>query len=246
MIDVAIVHWGLRQLARSYGFNLIAPGDPFYSEARDAVCAGHRAIRLAGAPEAAPGDELRVAREVSFTVPGVPVAGLLGTLPVVGAPLRAMVERLDAARPSVLMAPAAWDDPIRSAASGTHEFGHGLCLDEAAKGGGAAGAIGTAIWCIDLGAVPWFRLWHEGCQKTLNVQARVILGGEDVDVVIAEELAALRAFVGNDARVAERVLLSCALSLKAGELHGRGTPLHALLAILRDRGADLGRWNEKV
>lgn len=249
--SLPLVHQGIRALYRANGFNLIVPGDPLYDAARTASVGTYAGIlRIAGSPLSSEAEE-SAARRVSFSVPGAQVSGALRLVPYVGGELASFAGFIGSARPTAIIAPDVWADRSLCVRVLAHEGGHCLDLDRQAHAeGDVSAALATAMWCLSYIAVPWFRGWTEACQKTLDVQARVIVDGESVDDVVASEIDAMRSAyaLADDAAMAtvERVLRACGASLKAGKLHGRNTMLHAMLRTMLAAGADFGAWNEEI
>lgn len=245
---LALARETVRELAASRGYHLIVPGDPFYAEGREAIV---RVVSVMPGSLRLGADETRLREEVSFTLPPLPAAGLLKLVPVVGPYLSNIVDVVGADRPTMTLAPSVWgtasqlDDRVVAArliGTGAHEVGHGDHVAHALRVGGD---IGLSMWCLAYGINSAFRTWTEACEKTANVQARVILGGEPVADVVASELEALRAYGADEKTldVARDVLASCAASLEAGQLHGEHTPLHHLLAALSRRDVSCGSWD---
>jgi len=245
------VHGISRQFCQQLGLNLVAPGDPLYDEARVIVVRGYEFINNAAfRPALDEAARARVAARVSFTLPGVGVAGLLRMVPQVGTLLATLVADVGAARPTIVIAPDVWGDARTLVRVLAHEVGHGLVLNRVSHSNGDPGELGaliaTALWCLSYGSVPWFRAWSEACEKTADVEGEVIINGTDVDVAVASEIQAMQ-FYGVTAPAdfdpAARVIRSCGESLRVGQLHGLGTPMHALLHALRVEGEDFGPWN---
>lgn len=249
---LSLVHQGVRALYRANGFNLLVPGDPLYDVARTISVGSYAGVmRLAGAPLSSEAEE-RAAKLASFTVPGAQASSLLRMIPTVGDALASFGKSIGAARPTAIIAPDVWSSGSLCVRVTSHEGGHCIDLDRQAHSDGpdSLSGIATAMWCLSYAAVPWFRSWTEACQKTMDVQARVIVDGESVDDVVASEVESMRSSyaLSDPAAVstAERALRSCGGSLKAGKLHGRGTMLHEMLRVMLAAGGDFGQWNEEI
>lgn len=245
------VHSILRMFCHQLGINIVAPGDPLFDEARIIVVRGYEFINSASfRPALDEAARARLAARVSFTLPGVGAAGLLRTVPQVGTLLASLVSGIGAAWPTIVVAPDVWPDARLCIRVLAHEIGHGLVLNRVSHNSGDSGEIGetiaTAMWCLAYGSVPWFRAWSEACQKTADVEGEVIINGTPIDVAVESEIGAMQFYdvtASADFDPAARVIRSCGESLRSGQLHGRGTPMHALLRLLRAEGEDFGAWN---
>ena len=235
MIDLDLARSVVRDEARRVGLTLVTPDSP--SLARSAV-------RLAIAAWS-PLTLEEVDQRVSFFVPRIAsdVRSLLARIhPAAGA----AADAIDLEAPAVYLSSKAWDvDGATLAGVWSHERGHDR-RDRAVRA--TMGVVGSALWGGAYLVHPTIRGWEEGTCYTSDVASRVVLAGDDPEAVARGALVSLRGYdldAQGEATAADTIR-SAALSLKAGQLPGVGTPLHETLRALRSRGADLGRWNDVV
>lgn len=235
MIDLDLARSVVRDEARRVGLTLVTPDSP--SLARSAV-------RLAIAAWS-PLTLEEVDQRVSFYVSRL-ASDVRGLLARIHPAADAAAEVIDLEAPAVYLSSKAWDvDGATLLGVWSHERGHDR-RDRAARA--TLGPIGSALWGGAYLVHTVVRGWEEGTCYTSDVTARVILAGDDPEAVARGALVSLRGYdldAQGEATAADTIR-SAALSLKAGQLPGVGTPLHETLRALRSRGADLGRWNDVV
>lgn len=201
---------------------LVYPGSAARTALIYAIAAAH-ALGLGG------WDVDHARQNVTITMPavGLPLAGLLAALPLVGPLLSAVA---DAQRQTTIyLSPSAASDPVMLLAVVAHEIGH---ADQIAAGGLA--------WCAAYGLVPEVRAGAESPCYGQDVAVMHALHADDGDVTPAllcnMAMESLRGY-GLDAEgmaLAHGVLSVVERTLAhGGELGG---PSHDVLVALRERG----------
>ncbi len=139
-------------------------------------------------------------------------------------------------KPAVLVGERAWSDGNILAGVIGHELGHRR-RDVATRG--ACGVVCSALWGVTYLAHPAVRLWEEGTCMTSDVTAAVILRDLAPDAAADEAQRALRSIYNADPAslaIGGDAIESCAASLRAGVLHGKGTAIESVLRALVAKG----------
>ena len=163
---------------------------------------------------------------VSVTMPavGLPLAGMLAALPLVGPLLAAVADSM--ARTAIYLSPAACADPVTLLAVIAHELGH---CDQIAAGGLA--------WCAAYGLVPEVRAGAEAPCYAQDCAVIHALRGDSPQALMDGALERLLSYgLGGDdtMELARGVLNVMRRTLEhGGELGG---PSHDVLEALRERG----------
>lgn len=218
-LDLSAALTACRAVCEREGVDLYLPGDPRREAVVLALGAYHR---LRGGAE---GWDVDAARQrVSVAVPSLGVARtLLASLPVVGDAVRLLPDRA-----GIYLSPAAMSSAPMLLGVVAHELGHHRRV-----------AQGGLLWCVAYGVVPEARAADEAACYGQDIAARVLLGGEDPDVLAdACEVSLSRYGLDKDALDLARGILGVARrSLRVGA--PLGGPLVDLCAELRARGVAL-------
>lgn len=159
----------------------------------------------------------------------------------VEAPLRAAGVDLHATG-AVYLASAAWDrSPCGTVA---HELSHGR-RDRAVSAGGV---VVSALWGAGYLFHPTIRGWDEGTCRVNDLVALVVFDGLSVDDALKAAAAGVDAYdlSASGREVYLSALESAAASLRAGQLPGVDTEVHAMARALVAEGWDAGPWAEVI
>lgn len=216
-----------RKRAAVVGVPLLTPDAP--QPVREALALAAAAV--------SPRTLAEVRAGASFYTPRL-VGALWQLLPEsVEAPLRAVGVDLHATG-AVYVAPAAWDrSPCGTVA---HEISH----EHRDKTVSAGGVIVSALWGAGYLFHPTIRGWEEGTCRVNDLVALVVFDGLPVDDALKAAAAGADAYAlsesGREVYLAS--LESAAASLRAGQLPGVDTEVHAMARALVAEGWDAGPW----
>lgn len=151
-------------------------------------------------------------------------------------------ELLDLERSVIVVGERMWEDAELLAGGVAHELAHHR-RDLAVRR--SAGVIGSILWGTAYLAHPMIRAWEEGTCYQCDIAAAVILRGIDPDEAGDEADRSLASIYDLDApskALGHDAVRSAVESLRAGELPGMGTTMHAMLRRLVFAGWDPGPW----
>lgn len=220
-----------RRRAAAAGVPLLTPDAP--QLVREAIALAAAAV--------SPRTLAEVRAGTSFYTPRL-VGALWQLLPEsVEAPLRAVGVDLHATG-AVYLSSAAWDrSPCGTVA---HELSHGR-RDRVVSAGGV---IVSALWIAGYLFHPTVTGWEEGTCRVNDLVALVVFDGLSVDDALKAAAAGVDAYAlsasGREAYLA--ALESAAASLRAGQLPGVDTEVHAMARALVAEGWDAGPWAEAI
>ena len=220
-IPLDIAQRAAQRLCTDASVDLVLPGDP----RRDLVVL---AMALAHGIRGTGWTREHIAQNVSVTVPGMGVlAALLHDVPVAGPMLGFLADA--AAKPMVMLSPAAWGDSITLLGTIGHELGH---VGELRAADAHAGPPGSVAWCLAYGLDGDARAGAEAPCYGADMAHRVLLGGVSVDRVRRDAETSLMGYgLDYDARVlCVDVLDSHAAALAEG-VDPTGTVARSLAAL---------------
>lgn len=226
---LSLARSAVHTLCARHGVLLVTPDDP----------APLRTVIRAAIAAVTPLTTAEVDQRISFYVPRV-VSELLDLLP------RALRDHLSPGGAAIYLTERVWGDAALLVGIGAHELGHHR---QDLRARGATGPVGSVLHAAGYALHSTVRLDSEVVCYTMDLSAAAIFGGVDPDAWIAGLLPILASTYRGDAHSvehAERTLRSAAASLRAGALHGEGTPLHDLLRLLVSMGWDAGPWARAI